>query len=163
MIAANKRFYRIVFEENLANVLAPVRNPEGRFHHGGQAALYTSATPEGARLALGYYAKPADPPRLIVELNVVDADLFDLRDANACAAHSISYSNATVRWQNERAEEKPATPWQISDIVRKTGADGMIYPSSTRAEVFHMVLFRWNEMGGAMVRQVGLPYACVLN
>lgn len=160
MTAQSGSFYRIVFADNLQNLLAPVRNPEGRFHHNNQQALYTSCTPEGAHLALGYYAQPEDPPRLIVELNVNGADLFDLRDKAACGELSLNYDDATVRWQNERAAGGPATTWRISDAVRATGADGMYYPSSSRPDVFHMVLFRWNSLGGAVVQTTGPPLPC---
>jgi hypothetical protein len=119
MTTQSGSFYRIVFADNLHNVLAPVRNPEGRFHHHDQQALYTSCTPEGERAALGYYAKPDDAPRLIVELNVTGTDLFELRDASACAALSINCNDATVRWQNERAASKPASPWRIVTLYAK--------------------------------------------
>lgn len=155
-------FYRILFADNLHNVLTAVRNPEGRFHHQGQQALYTSCTPEGARLALGYYAQPDDRPRLIVELNVNGADLFDLRDETACAELSITYDDATVRWQNERSANEPATTWRVSDAVRASGADGMYYPSSSWPDVFHMVLFRWNSLAGAVVQTTGPPTHCDL-
>ena len=51
----------------------------------------------------------------------------------------------------------------VSDAVRASGADGMIYPSSTRAEISHMVLFRWNALGGAVVRTIGSPRSCQLD
>ncbi|MBV1867794.1 MAG: RES family NAD+ phosphorylase [Marinosulfonomonas sp.] len=153
--------YRIIFEQHLPDVLAPVRSPEGRFHHDGEAALYSSCTPDGARLALGYYARANDAPRQIVELAITGAKLFDMRDAAACAALSITYSDATVRWQNERADDRLASPWRISDIVRRSGADGMYYPSSSQPEFFHLVLFRWNSLGGAKVRTVGQPRPCI--
>lgn len=163
MTPLSGRFYRIVFADNLASVLDPVQNPEGRFHHGGQPALYTSATPQGARLALGYYARSDDPPRQIIELNVTNGNLFDLRDENACETLSIQRSDATVRWQKQRAAGQSASPWRVSDAVRVSGADGMIYPSSTRAGIFHMVLFRWNSLGGAVVRTIGSPRPCELD
>ena len=163
MTIRSSSFYRIVFAKSLPDILTPARNSEGRFHHDGEPALYTSCTPEGARLALGYYARPEDPPRLIVKLNVTNANLFDLGDKAACSALSINYDDATVRWQNERAIGALATPWKISDVVRKSGADGMFFPSSSRPDLFHMVLFRWNFLGGAVVRTIGQPQPCDLS
>lgn len=156
-------YYRIVFKQNLNNVMQSAQNPEGRFHHSGQPALYTSLTATGAQAALGYYAKADDPARLIVELAVSHANVFDLRDAGACTAFGITASDAIIRWQAERAAGQPATTWQISDTVRDTGADGMIYPSSSSSDIFHMVLFRWNNLGGAHVATMGTPQPCILD
>jgi RES domain-containing protein len=160
MTAQAGLFYRIVFSDSLADVLNPVRNPEGRFHNDGEPALYTSCTPEGARQALGYYARADDPPRSNVELEVTGAKLFDMRDRTARDALSLKYADASVRWQDERAAGLPATTWRISNAVRESGADGMYYPSSTKPDVFHMVLFRWNSFGGAEVRINGKPVPC---
>ena len=155
-------FYRIVFADRLGDVLEPVRNPEGRFHHDGEPALYTSCTAAGARQALDYYARSDDPPRMIVELKVTGAKLFDLREPADRDTLSLNYDDALVRWQDERAAGRSATTWQVSNAVRASGADGMFYPSSTRPDVFHMVLFRWNSLGGAVVRVHGKPVPCEL-
>jgi len=39
----------------------------------------------------------------------------------------------------------------VSDTARKLDADGMIYTARTDPARWHLVLFRWNEHGGACV------------
>lgn len=156
------RFYRIVFKTDLSHLLRGAQSPEGRFHHSGQDALYMSLSSEGAKIALRYYQRDDDPPRLLVQMQVTDANLLDLNDKRIRQSLGISRADISVRWQDERKNGVPATPWRVSDAARETGADGIIYPSSTRRDLSHLVLFRWNALGGPEVRKNSVALPCFL-
>lgn len=148
-------FFRIVWQDRLNAVLSGVLSPEGRLHHSGQKALYISPTPQWAAMAVNAYLRYDDPPRALVELDVTEARVADLRDPEVCEALGITVETAGVLWQPERAEGKPATSWQASDAVRRTEADGLIYPARSYPDRWHLVLHRWNEPGEARVADNG--------
>lgn len=148
-------FWRIVWQDRLHTVLDGVLSPEGRLHHSGQKALYISPTPNWAAMAVDAYIRTDDPPRLLVELEVTEAKVVDLRDADICHAIGVTVGTAGVPWQPERQQGKPATSWQASDAVRRTGADGLIYPARSYPDRWHVVLHRWNEPGAARVADAG--------
>ncbi|MFT5006678.1 MAG: RES domain-containing protein [Paracoccaceae bacterium] len=136
--------YRIVFARDVEHSLRAAQNPEGRFHHSGQPALYMSLSKSGAIAAVRYYAKADDPQRIMINLALSDANLIDIRDAKMCDALGFSQDQSTIRWQNERKAGKAASTWQVSDKVRAKGVDGMIYTSRSQPDLSHLVLFRWN-------------------
>ncbi|HCQ65841.1 MAG TPA: hypothetical protein DIU07_12125, partial [Rhodobacteraceae bacterium] len=51
---------------------------------------------------------------------------------------------------------QPAS-WALSDRARATGTEGMLYASRKRPDLTHLVLFRWNEPGGARLARTGEP------
>lgn len=112
--------------------LTPATAAEGRFHHSGQFALYTSLTPEGCAVAIRRYLRPGDPLREIVPLSITADRLADLRGQPA----------ASLVWQDIRADGKPAPTWAFSDAARAVGAEGMLYSSRSRPELTHLVIFR---------------------
>ena len=114
-----------------ADPTLPVANPEGRFHHGGQSALYTSLTPEGTAVAIRRYVRPGDPPRVVVPLTVQVDRVADLRGEVA----------ASVIWQDLRALGQPAPTWALSDRARAAGAGALLYASRSRRDLTHCVLF----------------------
>ncbi len=150
-------FYRIAFAQYADQVLDGVIHPEGRFHHNGQPGLYASPSPETAAIAIDIYLKDNDAARVMIPLEVTDAKMADLRDPGTCARLGIDPRWPSVPWADERAKGKPATSWKASDIVRDSGADGMIYASRRAPERWHIVLFRWNQPDAATVRLTGAP------
>lgn len=70
MIRFKGTVWRILFTREAGDPTQVARAPEGRFHHNGQTAIYTSLTPQGARIAIAAYIKAIDPPRLLVPLEV---------------------------------------------------------------------------------------------
>ncbi len=150
-------FYRIAFAQYADQVLDGAIHPEGRFHHDGQAALYASPSPETAAIAIDIYLKDNDAPRVMIPICIEHANLVDLRDHDICAKMGINPIWPSVPWSDERAAGKDATSWKASDIVRDSGADGMIYASRRAPERWHIVLFRWNQPGTAMVRVKDAP------
>lgn len=114
-----------------ANPLLPVTSPEGRFHHSGQTALYTSCTPEGCVVAIQRYLSPDDPPREIVPLQLAPCLVADLRGRAAVSAV----------WQDIRAAGAAAPTWAWSDLARAAGAAGLLYSSRSTPALTHLALF----------------------
>ncbi len=159
MLVLEGTFYRVIFADDLRYLLSGTNAPEGRFHHGGQSALYLSASPEGARVAMATYQRPDDPPRVTVPVAVSAARVLDLRLPGTLAAMGLSGYEPAAKWQEERATGLRATSWRASDAVRAAGADGMIYASRKAPELWHLVLFHWNLPGHAQVVAAGEPAA----
>lgn len=110
---------------------AVVRSPEGRFHHSGQRAIYTSPTAEGTAVAIRRYVSPGDAPRVVAAL-----DLAAIRVADHRGDPALS-----VVWQDIRAAGAPSPTWAWSDAARAAGADGLLYSSRSRPDLSHLVLF----------------------
>lgn len=149
------RYWRSIFQKDVAYVLDGSRSAEGRYHHDGQPALYISPTIEYSRIAIDVYVRDDDPPRVIVPLKLTDARLADLRDRDTQRALGLNGSESSVLWQPQRAAGLPATSWLASDAARGAGADGIIYAARSDALRWHVVLFRWNAGAGAKVQEDG--------
>jgi RES domain-containing protein len=149
------RFWRSLFETDVALVLDGARLPEGRYHHDGQPALYISPSPDYSRIAIDAYLRDDDPPRVIVPLDVVGARLADLRDPTVQRALGLAGTEASVPWRPERVKGRPATSWIASDAARDAGADGIIYAARSDPIRWHVCLFRWDNGDGAQVMQSG--------
>lgn len=141
-------FHRILFEADRQRCLERVPSGQGRFHHDGQPALYMSPHPDWAWLAVAPYVRDGDPPRIAVPLALTGAALADLRDPAACRALGVDPADAAADWRGQLGRGERPVSWRASDAVRDAGADGMIYPSRTAPERWHIVLFRWNHAGG---------------
>lgn len=121
--------WRMVFVGQ--NAALPVTSPEGRFHHSGQRALYTSLTAEGTQAAVARYVQPDDAAREMVPLDLNIAHVFDARAADG----------ANAVWHKARDNGEPAPTWALSDFARDQGAAAMLYTSRTRPDLTHLVLF----------------------
>ena len=149
MIALSAPFWRIVFTSDAPNVLAGSLMPEGRFHHDGQQALYLSPDPIWAGHAVKAYVKTDDRPRVIVPVSVQADAVADLRDTATLDSLRLRGHEAAVPFLPERAAGRVATSWRASDAAREAGAQGMIFPARRDPSRWHLVLFSWNEPGGA--------------
>lgn len=129
LIAFSGTAWRMIFAGQDART--PVRSPEGRFHHSGQSALYTSLSPEGTAVAIRRYVSPADPPRQVAALVLAPIRVADHRGNPALS----------LVWQDIRAAGKAAPTWAWSDAARAAGAEGLLYSSRSRPELTHLVLF----------------------
>ncbi|WP_342076770.1 RES family NAD+ phosphorylase [Yoonia sp. SS1-5] len=157
MISISDMFYRIAFAGLADGVLNGAIHPEGRFHHDGQPALYASPSPQSAAVAIDIYLRADDPPRVLVALDIRSDRIIDLRDDATTRRLGIDPAWPSCPWADQRARGEPATSWKVSDAVRGSGADGMIYASRSVPSRWHLVLFRWNRGDGAQVRQHGAP------
>lgn len=126
--------WRIIAADRAHDALAPARHPSGRFHHQGQVALYASLSAEGAAVAIRRYVLPGDGPRVIVPLAVDLARVVDLRGRPEGRA-------ASVVWQDLHARGAPSPTWAYSDAARAVGAQALLYPSRSRPDLGHIVLF----------------------
>jgi len=84
------------------------------------------------------YLAADDPPRVIVPLEVSAFRVLDLRRAGSNPANIPPTS---VVWQDQRKQGARASTWDISDNARRLGAQGILYPSRTRPDLSHLVLF----------------------
>lgn len=132
--------WRMIFAGQ--DACAPVRSPEGRFHHSGQTAIYTSLTAEGTAVAIRRYVAPGEPPRVVAAL-----DLAPIRVADHRGNPALS-----VVWQDIRAAGDRAPTWAWSDAARAKGAQGLLYSSRSRPDLTHLVLFAVTD---GMIRSVG--------
>lgn len=137
----NGTIWRILPRENAHLPLAPARAPEGRFHHDGQFAIYTSLTAEGAGVAIQRYLAADTRPRVIVPLVVESSAILDLR------GRDDDIRATTLVWQNDRAKGQRAPTWTVSDRARANGAQGILYQSRSRPDLSHLVLFNIPEPG----------------
>lgn len=78
-------FYRAVLADRVERVLDPP-GPEraGRYHRPGQRALYLTPEADWAAIAVGGYQAEEGLERLIVPLELDDAQVFDQHDEAAC-------------------------------------------------------------------------------
>lgn len=134
MIAFSGIVWRILFSDQADDPTAPARAPEGRFHHDGQRAIYTSLTAEGAGVAIQRYLTKDTRPRVIVPLMVCATDVLDLRHDG----DGIPPTSAI--WQDDRAKGQRASTWDISDAAREQGAQGILYASRSRPDLCHLAL-----------------------
>ncbi|WP_420714750.1 RES domain-containing protein [Roseateles sp. SL47] len=62
---------------------------------------------------------------------------------------------APTPWQDIANTGGTPRSWTVRDRLMAAGAHGLIDPSRQRPGLWHLVLFRWNEAGGARVRVLG--------
>jgi RES domain-containing protein len=127
--------------------------PAARYNRHGQDALYLAVNEESARVALRKYAKHIDTPLVLVKYKVEACQLVDLR----CESLSEYKALAGQNWQDAMAKNSEPTSWQVSDLLRSHQEIGLIDPSRKDPDVWHVTLFRWNEVGAPKVDSVGDP------
>lgn len=149
--------WRILWADQPDQALKAARAPEGRFHHDGQRALYASLSAEGAGVALGYYLRPDDAARSMVQLQLHSDQLVDLTDPKDACRLGFEISDTTWRWQNDcKAGNAPRT-WTVSDYLRAMDAHGLVFRSSQKTNLHHIVLFQWNTNVKTSLRVVDKP------
>ena len=143
--------WRAVTAGRAAAVLDGTLRP-GRYNRPGQRTLYMSGSEAGVAAAMARYD---DTPRTVVRLEVDAGRLVDLRDLAACSTLGIDPARAKEDWiaALDRGEEPES--WGVSDRARAVGAVGLIDGSRRAPGAWHLVLFAWNEMGGARVAVSG--------
>ena len=150
-------YFRMKFVHQAAQLLEPAHTAEGRFHYDGQAALYLSETPRGTIIASKRYLHQGDPERAIFPIEISDARVVDLRDAEATGHFGIDETHRGAEWQTDRAQGRRARTWDISDRVRALDLDGILYASRSQPSLSHVTLFRWNVTGHTAVTLAGAP------
>ncbi|WP_282604207.1 RES family NAD+ phosphorylase [Pelagibius sp. Alg239-R121] len=148
-------FVKIAFASDADVFLArgQATRPVARFNRRGEDALYLSPDEISARVAMGQYVKPGDPPRVLIRYEVEQCDLFDLRHPDAASTYTL----ARQRWQDALARGEEPASWRAADEIRQAGHVGLIDPSRRRPGLWHITLMRWNEPGAPRVVPVGSP------
>lgn len=110
---------------------APAKAPEGRFHHSGQVATYTSLSADGAHVAIQRYLKDGIE-RGLVSMHLQAEYFADFRND----------AGASIVWQELRSCSIPSPTWTFSDAARQAGAQAMLYSLRSRPELAHAVVFQ---------------------
>ncbi len=122
------RLWRILLADRQGEAPEAARQPEGRFHHDGQRALYASPTREAGAVAIDSCYRAGDPPRVILPLALENARLLDFRDPETSAALGLAGDETTVNWRDDRAAGLPARSWRASDAARADGGAAAFLP-----------------------------------
>lgn len=147
------RFYRAIRSEFADRILdPPPPYRSGRYHGPGQPALYMTVDPGWARFVADFNSDMDGARRLVVALEVDEALVFDQRDEQACAALGIDRRLSNAPWRPLTLEGLRPPSWDNADAARSIGADGIIDPSREIPGGWHVILFRWNELGGPTIR-----------
>jgi RES domain-containing protein len=144
-------FFRIVLEQDVNRVLEGAVSPQGRYHHDREPALYVSSRPEWAWKAVESYIQSNDPVRSVRQLQIEETRVVDIRNPDICRYLGIVPSDSDVPWQPQLAAGQRPSTWNVSDRARQAGADGLVYTARTAPTRWHLVLFRWNHLGGPTV------------
>jgi RES domain-containing protein len=151
-------FFRTIPLDRIDHVLdPPAPTSAGRYHRHGQPALYMSPSLDWARAAVSGYMREDMKPRFVVPLEVEEAQVFDQRNLNACREFGIDRSLSNMPWRSAIRNGQQPNSWQVSDRVRESNADGLIDVSRHIPKGWHLVLFKWNDLGGPKVRVSGDP------
>ena len=128
----------------------------GRYSRPDEPTLYLSASVDGVEAAMIAHASGRASTLQIVSIEVEASAIFDLRDSAAAARLGIDIADAVAPWQEVAASGGVPRSWKVRDQLVAAGANGLIDPSRKRPELWHLVLFRWNEPGAPLVRVVGV-------
>jgi len=143
-------FYRSINALAANKVLAGSTRP-GRYSSGSQKTLYMSASKQGVAVSMQAHTHADAPEQTLLKLNVVANNIFDLRDALACQTAGIDPADANAPWQKTVATGGTPPSWQVANMLRKLGANGLIDPSRNAPDLWHLVLFNWNTENHSVV------------
>lgn len=164
LLTVRGRFYRAILASRVDHVLAPPGpDSAGRYHRLGQPALYVTASPEWATIAVSGYMREDGLPRVIVPLAVGEAQVFDQRDAQACATLGIDREASNANWRSMLATGQEPSSWRNADAARAIGADGIIDRSRHIPGGWHITFFRWNALGGPTISVCGAGTPAILS
>lgn len=142
-------FYRAIAPEHRDSVLLGSHTP-GRYSRDDQPTLYLSSSPEGAAVMIAH-KKAQSQPYETVKLRVNATNIFDLRDPFACQVADIELYEANEPWQALVERGRIPSSWRVRYRLELMGAQGLIDPSRTLPDSWHLVLFDWNREGAAQV------------
>ena len=149
------RFYRSIRPELAAHVLdPPLPHHFGRYHAPGQPALYISPQRDWAAYAGEFNSAADGAARIVIALDVQPAFVFDQHDEAVCAALGIDREHSNASWRKSLQASRRPPSWDNANAVRAINADGIIDRSRQIAGGWHVVLFRWNGLGGPQITVV---------
>lgn len=144
-------FFRAVDPAHRAQALRGSRSA-GRYSRPDEPTLYLSSSVDGVAAAMVAHRDARAAELEVVAVEVVASGIVDLRDAAALEGFEVDAADAAAPWQGVVAAGGEPPSWRVRDALVEAGAMGLIDPSRQRPGLWHLVLFRWNEMGGATVR-----------
>ena len=118
----------------------------GRFNRKGDAALYLALDPMTAVMEVTQGFANRLPPVTLCEYDVDCADIADLRDATAQAAHGVDPLDMACGWLSHQVAGKIAPSQAIATRLRKSGHAGALVPCyvpGATATDINLVLWRW--------------------
>ena len=126
----NGLVWRLINQNFSSQPYLPAKAPDGRFHHSGQTAIYTSLTPEGTQVAIKRYLTDKIP-RVLCRFELNATRVADIRNDPV----------ASMVWQDIVAEGRLSPTWKYSNSARDAGAQAMLYSSRSQPELTHAVIF----------------------
>ncbi|SQC92379.1 Uncharacterised protein [Cedecea neteri] len=114
-------------------------------------------------LAVAAHMRKDGKPRVLVPLYVEGARVLDQRDEYSCLALGINRDLSNHCWLNALQNNIEPPSWQNADRARVSNADGIIDPSRSIPDGWHLNLFRWNNLGGPRVTVCGEPISVPLS
>ena len=144
-------FHRAIDPRNHQFAIAGSR-AAGRYSRADEPTLYLSSSVEGVDAALIAHRDTRASALEIIELDVEAAGIVDLRDPEARSRIGIDLADAMAPWQQDADAGGTPASWSVRDRLVEVGAAGLIDPSRRRPDLWHLVLFRWNEPNAPTVR-----------
>jgi RES domain-containing protein len=120
----------------------------GRWNERGQPALYLSIDHS---TAIAEYQQDLPRPGSLTAYDVVATSILDLTDPKILLDLAIDAQILKVAWKRVRDVEggRPVS-WDFAAAARAAGHQGVLAPS-VQASGKNLVLWSWNEDGGATV------------
>lgn len=144
-------FYRSIDPEFREFAISGSRSA-GRYSRADEPTLYLSSSIEGVEAAMVAH-KDARSSRLdTVEIDVEASGIIDLRDQDALKSAGVDLADAIAPWQEVVATGGVPRSWAVRDRLIEFGTNGLIDPSRKSPGLWHLVLFRWNEVNAPVVR-----------
>lgn len=151
-------FYRAVDPRYREFAIAGSRSA-GRYSRPHEPTLYLSSSVDGVEAAMIAHKDTRSAVLEILEIDVEASRIVDLRDAAALEKAGVAVADAVAPWQEIAASGGAPTSWTVRDRLLEVGANGLIDPSRKRPGLWHLVLFRWNEVDAPAVRPAERPFA----
>jgi RES domain-containing protein len=120
----------------------------GRWNERGQSALYLSLDHS---TAIAEYQQDLPRPGTLTAYDVAATSILDLTDATILHNLAIGAEILKERWKRVRdVEGRRPVSWDLAAAAKAAGHQGMLVPS-VQALGINLVLWSWNEAGGATV------------
>lgn len=91
----------------------------------------------------------------IIEIDVTAAQIFDMRNPEACRAANIKVSDAMSPWQDLVANGETPPSWTVHNRVIALGGKELIDLSRQLPNQWHLVLFEWDQDVEPNVKVIG--------
>jgi len=152
-VAVRGRFWRMLAPRWAFDPLsgAGAARAGGRWNAPGQPALYFS---DSHATAIAEYQQDLPRPGTLTAYDVNAQAILDLVDLSVRRAIGLGDAFLRLPWKYMRDVERRRPPcWDFVTAVASRGWHGLRVPS-VQASGTNLVLWRWNEAGGPVVRHI---------